>query len=90
MRQSQEIPTNVTDRFAEIGHVSSLGEAGEKASGEQESSVTGAEALQLRQEKLAAIQQAIARGDYDSDELLERALDRMLNRIEESGDQADR
>ena len=40
------------------------------------------EAAALRQEKLAAIKKAIAAGAYDSEELLEKAMERMKARIE--------
>lgn len=43
-----------------------------------ESPISDAEALQLREEKLAAIRKAIAAGAYDSDEILEKALGKML------------
>jgi anti-sigma28 factor (negative regulator of flagellin synthesis) len=48
--------------------------------------VSGLNASELRainDEKLAAIRVAIAKGDYDSDAILEKALDRMLERLEE-------
>lgn len=44
-------------------------------------SITDAEANQLRQEKLAEIRRAIAAGAYDSDELLEKSLARMISKL---------
>ncbi len=41
------------------------------------------EAEQLQKERLAAIRTAIARGDYDSEEILEKALSRMLQTLED-------
>ena len=46
--------------------------------------ITAAEFLSIKDEKLAVIRRALERGDYDSDEILEKALDRMLERLEES------
>ena len=48
--------------------------------------ISDAEAASLRNEKLAAIRQAIADGAYDSDDLLNRALDRMRAAIQ-NGDE---
>ena len=47
----------------------------------EESPISDDESQALRQEKLDAIKAAIARGDYDSDDLLDKALSRMLERI---------
>lgn len=41
------------------------------------------EAEQLQKEKLEAIRGAIARGDYDSEEILEKAVSRMLQSMED-------
>lgn len=49
----------------------------------KESEATTKEINQLRQEKLATIRQALARGDYDSDELLEKAMNQMVKRLED-------
>ena len=38
----------------------------------------------LKDEKLAVIRRALENGDYDSDAILEKALDRMLERLEAS------
>ena len=48
------------------------------------SGVTADELRTIKEEKLATIRQAIARGDYDSEAILEKALGRMLKRLEES------
>ncbi|MBC7965858.1 MAG: hypothetical protein H7Z17_08025 [Fuerstia sp.] len=48
------------------------------------SGVTAAEFRGIKDEKLAAIRLAMANGDYDSDAILEKALRRMLERLEES------
>ncbi len=39
------------------------------------------EAQRARQERLAAIRKAVEAGDYDSEDLLEKALERMISRI---------
>ncbi len=53
----------------------------------EEPSVSVEEADELRKEKLEAIRQLILRGDYDSDELLTKAMDRMVERLlEDPGD----
>ena len=46
--------------------------------------LTAAELLTIKDEKLAAIRRAIQKGDYDSDAILEKSLDRMLERLEKS------
>lgn len=46
--------------------------------------VTAAEFQALKDEKLAVIRRALENGDYDSDAILEKALDRMLERLEEA------
>ena len=48
-----------------------------------ESPISPAEEQQLREEKLAAIRRAIDAGAYDSDEILEKALNRMLETLED-------
>ena len=50
--------------------------------------VSDEEALALRQEKLAAVRKAIDAGDYDSDQLLEKAMNRMREAIEGETDSA--
>ena len=42
---------------------------------------SGDEILRARQERLAAIRKAVEAGEYDSDDLLEKALERMIGRI---------
>ena len=51
---------------------------------EAEGFLSATEVTQLRQEKLAAVRQAVADGVYDSQELLEKAMVRMLDRVEDS------
>lgn len=51
-------------------------------SGPVESFLLPEESRQLRNERLKAIQQAIADGRYDSDDLMEQALRRMLPHLE--------
>lgn len=48
------------------------------------SGLTGLELQAINEEKLAAICLAIERGHYDSNAILEKALGRMLERLEES------
>ena len=48
------------------------------------SGVTPVELEAIRNERLVAIRQAIDKGDYDSDAILEKALCRMLERLEET------
>jgi anti-sigma28 factor (negative regulator of flagellin synthesis) len=50
----------------------------------QHSGLTAAELQTLKDEKLAVIRRALENGDYDSDAILEKALDRMLERLEEA------
>jgi len=48
-----------------------------------ENQLSQEEAEQLQKERLDAIRTAIARGDYDSEEILEKAISRMLHRLED-------
>lgn len=43
------------------------------------------EARRARQERLVAIRKAVEAGEYDSEELLEKALERMIRRIQSDG-----
>lgn len=54
------------------------------SNGTQHSGMTAAEFQVLKDEKLAVIRRALENGDYDSDAILEKALDRMLERLEEA------
>ncbi len=53
---------------------------------DNDSGVSEQEASALRAEKINAIRKAIASGAYDSDELLGRAMDRMMKSLEDSED----
>ncbi len=53
----------------------------------EDSDLTAAELRSIKDEKLAAIRLAIDKGDYDSDAILEKALGRMLERLEECDDE---
>ena len=53
---------------------------------DNDSGVSEQEAAALRAEKINAIRKAIASGAYDSDELLGRAMDRMMESLEDSDD----
>ena len=50
----------------------------------QHGGITAEEFQALKDEKLAVIRRALENGDYDSDAILEKALDRMLQRLEEA------
>ncbi len=50
---------------------------------ETENQLSQEEAEQLQKERLEAIRGAIARGDYDSEEILEKAISRMLQSLED-------
>jgi anti-sigma28 factor (negative regulator of flagellin synthesis) len=84
MRHAQERPMRVGDKSAEISQ-SAVG----SNDSDPESSLTPLEMAQLREEKLEAIRMAIARGAYDSDELFDKALERMLHRLEEPEGESD-
>ena len=49
--------------------------------------ISDSEAAALRAEKLAAIKKAVDAGDYDSDDLLEKAMQRMLDAVEKEADE---
>jgi C-terminal processing protease CtpA/Prc len=51
--------------------------------GETENQVSLEEVEQLRKERLETIKAALSRGDYDSDDILEKALSRMLKSLED-------
>ena len=59
-------------------------QAVERESGEIESPISRGEMTELRQEKLSAVHAAIASGAYDADELLDRAIDLMWQRIQDA------
>ena len=50
---------------------------------ETDNQLSQEEAEQLQKERLEAIRGAIARGDYDSEEILEKAISRMLQSLED-------
>lgn len=52
-----------------------------------EDRLSAAELQRNKDEKLAVIRRALENGDYDSDAILEKALDRMLERLEEADNQ---
>lgn len=79
MRSAPEQPVTGIQLSAEICESIT-----DQVSTEEESPVTPEEVAQLRREKLNAIQLAIARGDYDSDELLEKSMNRLLQRLEQN------
>ena len=47
-----------------------------------DSAVPESDAKRARQEKLAAIRRAVEAGDYDNDEILEKAFNRMLQKVQ--------
>ena len=51
-----------------------------------DASISPEEAQQLREERLEVIRQAIADGAYDSDKLLEKAFERLIDRMNDSED----
>ena len=55
----------------------------ESAISETEAEFDSGEMARLRNEKLDAVRAAIASGAYDSEELLEKAMDRMMRRLEQ-------
>jgi len=82
MRQSSEKPDLLTTDATE-------NQAAADAAVPPQSDLSTVEALQLRQEKLAAIRQAVENGTYDSDALLAKALARMLQKIDLSDDSSE-
>lgn len=84
---STEISAAGSERVV-LSQMTVISEAVEQDSEELEAadSVSPEELAQLRSEKLAAIQKAIAAGAYDSDELLEKALQKMLERIQDDSE----
>ena len=53
----------------------------------EQTELSARELQSLRDDKLAAIRQAVDNGDYDSDAVFDKALAQMLRRLEESGDE---
>lgn len=51
--------------------------------GETENQVSQEEVEQLREERLEAVKAALSRGDYDSEDILEKTLSRMLQSLED-------
>ena len=58
---------------------------GARKSGDGLSSPEMEVARRARHERLVAIRKAVEAGEYDSDELLEKALERMIRRIQSDG-----
>ena len=71
---------------AKVVRAKSVDEARQTPPIDNDSGVSEQEAAALRAEKINAIRKAIASGAYDSDELLGRAMDRMMESLEESDD----
>ncbi|MCA9034042.1 MAG: hypothetical protein KDA91_02875 [Planctomycetaceae bacterium] len=65
--------------LAEAGEKSSHGSDAAEASAN--AGLTAEEMAQLRDERLATIRKAVESGDYDSDELLERSVRIMIERL---------
>lgn len=82
MRQSSEKPNLLTTDAAGV-------QPSPQSAILPESELSVAEAQHLHQEKLAAIRRAIENGAYDSDALLEKAIARMLQKLELSDDSAE-
>ncbi|GEM_PF-1570418 len=82
MRQSSEKPNLLTTDAAGV-------QPSPQSAMPPESELFAAEAQQLREEKLAAICQAVENGAYDSDDLLEKALGRMLQKLDLSNDSSE-
>lgn len=57
--------------------------------GQQNRDLSPEESAQLRAEKLKAIRRAIDAGDYDSDEILAEAMQRMRKSIEDVNDETE-
>lgn len=77
MSTSQKQPADATDTDLTV-----VTPAQRAADGETENQISPEEADQLRQERLEAIKAAVNRGDYDADDILEKALSRMLQSLE--------
>ncbi len=81
MGQSEEHPAVLVDQSALASPLIDSPEMQPR-----ECPIPAEEADELRKEKLEAIRQAIAGGAYDSEEILERSLTLMLQKLEESQD----
>lgn len=77
MSTSQKQPADVTDTDLIV-----VAPPQRAAGGETENQMSQEEADQLRQERLEEIKAAVIRGDYDTDDILEKALSRMLQSLE--------
>ena len=61
-------------------------QGGSKEQSKNAAGMSSDEAQKLRSDKLDAIRKAIASGAYDSDEILEQAMGRMIESIEADDD----
>jgi anti-sigma28 factor (negative regulator of flagellin synthesis) len=77
-RQTTDLPA------AAVDDASSAIEAAVSVNTAVDTGLTELETQSIREEKLAAIRGAIEKGVYDSDAILDKALGRMLERLEES------
>lgn len=78
MSTSQKQPASATEP-----HLTVVAPSQRALDAETESQLSREEVEQLRQERLEAIKAAVSRGDYDSDDILEKALSRMLQSLED-------
>ena len=78
------MPPSSPNRLNSLGEVlnADVPLAEDKAAAPEAETITPEEEAMLRAEKLRTIREAIDRGSYDSDELLDEAMRRMQNAIE--------
>ena len=88
MSKSIEKPTGLRDWIQDSEPPQEIAGPLSAASSEgtAEESLSQDELSRMQQEKIASIRHAIASGAYDSDELLEKAINRMIRRFDECGD----
>ena len=78
MSTSQKQPASATEP-----HLTVVTPPQRALDAEAGSQLSQEEVEQLRKERLDAIKAAVSRGDYDSDDILEKALSRMLQSLED-------
>ncbi len=82
MQQHKLMEKEIPDAAEPDGTVNTEAGPGDPA----EDQMSDEELGEMQNEKIASIRAAIAAGSYDSDELLQKAIAKMLQRIDEDSD----
>ena len=84
VRMSKTVHKTINSSATGVDSESSTVELTGVARTTSESGLTEVDIRSITEERLAAIRSAIEKGNYDSDAILDKALGRMLERLEET------